>query len=806
MQRSSALAAARRPLDRLARPILNVALALGLAFPWAPAAAQSSTASTQIQQQRDILLGLSRELDRAAFEVNALAFELAFEDAETITEHVRSTVRTEVYAGILRGAQGTLVSGAGNALDKSILLAGLLLDAGYEVRIATGALQEAAAMTLVLDMFEERTAAGTQTASAADLERVSQVTGASIAELEATTAAWNSLSPTETEHHRDAESAQGTILAALAAAGLELGADLTAELLAEASDYAWVEYRLGASDEWAAAHPAWPPGSEPPTVTAEHHFDGEMPAELTHQLRIENVVERKRGDEFTTDALMTPWQRPVANMFGITLTVGNTVLGEGADASLTELGTSLADVAFFAPLVNGALAPGAQAFDTMGNLVPPDVAASAMAGVFQTNAENLNQAIGVLGALGSDEPGDAEPFALTAQWIDFVLIAPGGEETRHRRMVFDRRTPEARVQGSTELLDQSVLLEGILTSQSVTVVGGALSDAYLASRFAEQSLDQLDALERAMQLDLATATPDDMVAAYEGVSGGDHLALLSAFDLVGATTGAVAYRAEPTIVSLHSSLTPGPEPRFDTGVDVIHNARRFLALDGGRVRSDAERAVLAGAWETAVERAYMQRFSPNVQGAYAAFAGSGGAVVVSPDLLNELPSAVPPAAAPAMQRDLEAGYAVVLPAGDLAPGVGPGWWRVDLATGETLGMGASGRGTAVVEYKIGLEISAIFAGALAVPGAAMCLATTSNEALALCLCDLIVTTGVAFGLGALIGLAAASGGAAVAAFLVMDVGVGTVTAIPGLLPGPCSTIAARVSPWPQDETAACVAA
>src|SRR5690606_24259172 len=146
--------------------------------------------------------------------------------------------------------------------------------------------------------------------------------------------------------------------------------------------------------------------------------------------------------------------RPVANLLGFPMVVGNTALDAGGAADLGAMGVEMAESAFYAPVLNGALAPGAMAFDLDGNLVPPDVAMSSMAGVFQTTSQRLGDAIGALGAMGTDDPVE-EAFALTAQWVDFVLVAPGGEETRHRRTVFDRRSPEARAAGTAQLLDES---------------------------------------------------------------------------------------------------------------------------------------------------------------------------------------------------------------------------------------------------------------------------------------------------------------------------------------------------------------
>lgn len=66
-------------------------------------------------------------------------------DAEALFDWVRGLVRLEPYAGILRGPQGALESGAGNAAEIAGLLASLCRLAGWEVRIIKGTLSEEAA-------------------------------------------------------------------------------------------------------------------------------------------------------------------------------------------------------------------------------------------------------------------------------------------------------------------------------------------------------------------------------------------------------------------------------------------------------------------------------------------------------------------------------------------------------------------------------------------------------------------------------------------------------------------------------------
>src|SRR5688572_3380542 len=68
---------------------------------------------------------LSSPAAAATGSVVDLAFELEF-GQERIFRFVAEQIRYQPYAGLLRGAEGTLMARAGNAADQAVLLAALL--------------------------------------------------------------------------------------------------------------------------------------------------------------------------------------------------------------------------------------------------------------------------------------------------------------------------------------------------------------------------------------------------------------------------------------------------------------------------------------------------------------------------------------------------------------------------------------------------------------------------------------------------------------------------------------------------------
>jgi hypothetical protein len=68
------------------------------------------------------LTQLQDSLDHTQFELSGLAQEVKNRTAIEIVDMVKSRVSTQIYGGVLRGAEGTLSSGSGNAWDQALLL------------------------------------------------------------------------------------------------------------------------------------------------------------------------------------------------------------------------------------------------------------------------------------------------------------------------------------------------------------------------------------------------------------------------------------------------------------------------------------------------------------------------------------------------------------------------------------------------------------------------------------------------------------------------------------------------------------
>lgn len=737
---------------------LLVALVLpGLARAQAqPAETPPATYDEAIEQLDRLFAQIERlrgQLDRTQFDLAALSAALG-PDAAAIDAFVREEIAFEQYPGLLRGARGTLLGRAGNALDQAVLLGTLLINAGYEARVVRGTLGPEQARTLLAQMARPRPPAppvGDLDRIRAALLEVGRAVGVPEDQIARQFHGLLDAPPLEsTDLYRAAQADTRMILDELAAAGVTLG-DPTAEaaLVEEARDYYWIEYRrAGSGDGWTAAHPAFKDAAAPPAAPAAVAIfaPAAVPSDLRHRFRFAVVLERSVGGAIETHAVMDPWETPTSDLVGVPLTYGNLPDNVRDAADVFDVAATVSGAKVFVPTFGAELAPGAMAFDLDGNLYA--YAGSAVCpGCFELVPAATGALTDLGGAVGDipsclgpcpATPESSPATALTALWIEYTLVAPGGAETTRRRTVVDRMGAENRLAGRVALADGDdprAVNAALLTHHAFLLAVGEYGPAYVL----DQGLDRFLKHRRALELLIAgwygpgaPASHDDALAALAeiGPSWADHLLLYGVFDAgTSATPGIVAYRSAPSLVVLRAGVAPGEAncaPWVETkSVDVVTNTRRAVETTGEKAAPAAAHLVWGGVWETHAEGLALptvpgeERFSTMVALERAAASGIPTRVVTSEAGLGQLQLSAE--AVLRAREDLERGYVLLIPtsmsAGDPAM---TGWWRVHPRTGETLGITSDGRGAALVlsdETSTVLEIAASLSTAVIIFGA-----------------------------------------------------------------------------------------
>lgn len=757
----------RTPLPALLRAAVAVLavwfVASGAIADEPPPSAQASEAIARYDAILDAVGDLRGAIDRTAFDLDALAFEFAFLDVDEIVAWAVDEIAFEPYAGLLRGPEGTLMARAGNALDQAVLVARLLNDAGFEARVALGALSDDDADALLQRAQAPRPplpAIGDRARMEDAVERLAGLLGMPsetlMRELDA------SFDPTPVSDAAllaELDARVGELETALDAAGLALGTGAAERLRQEARAYAWVEARVGASQPWTAYHPTGLAPSD--AIEASEVLEGTVPEALQHRVRIEAWIESKEDDRLSRTAVMAPWENPSAAFVGQVLDYANAPNGfEVGPIGTFDLDAVLQQTNFFVPYFRGRVAPGALFFDLDGRALPPMIAGDQAAAVIQATGRAAEQGLGALRGIGvggaqeTEDPDDI--FALVGHGFDVTLIAPGGEETTHRRWVLDRIGAENRANGVVAVDDGGIDAGRALMQQHrIVLTTGAVPQGYLL----DLALADLEARRDLLAFTLEQAfAPDPAAVLGPGAVGpeiaADQMLLFDVFDRpLGAAAAAgqgEAFRSAPSVVALTRALHDDDTLAYR--VDIVTNERRTLGAGSAAVALDPRASLRRGVWETIAEREALR--DEDAARVIAAADAAGPYVALRPgDTLDAAALGLDQEALRNLEADLARGAWVLLPR--QAP-EHLAWWRVDPLTGTTLGVTADGRGQSMTEYTIQLYDMG-FTVMFAVKGLMECEQVASGPARACCLLKAHLNNVTGLGLGGMVGGAFGAG-------------------------------------------------
>ena len=349
-----------------------------------PAAFSESLAeqAAAIPPERDDLLARTAQLGAGI----PPAFALAHDE-----------IRAESYPGALLGAAGAYRNRAGNSIDRSLLLAQLLVAKGITVRFASCRLDPASAETLAGAMFAPApapppTAAATTGAATAD------PSDSIFARIVA-------------RGNRDFAAVKAALGGSTSFAGMSHG-----DLVSELSNHTWVQASSDGGNTWTDLD-----ASFPDAVPGKHYCD---PASTTATLG--------------TDQDQT-----------VTIRVGAETLSAGALSNAVLLEQSYPAQSLMDQQIYILQAPesGSLLGQSGGSSYAPSVVVggNTVAGKaipFTDGAGGGGNAIGGLaGGLAGGGPvatGAGSGPYLVAEWLEFTVTQPGGTTDTTRRYLFDR--------------------------------------------------------------------------------------------------------------------------------------------------------------------------------------------------------------------------------------------------------------------------------------------------------------------------------------------------------------------------------
>lgn len=365
-------------------------------------------------------------------------------DPAAILAWVAGSIAADGYAGVMRGAAGTLAAGSGNAADRALLVAALVraADPAAEVRFAECRLPDSETAALAKSVVAARPArqelllevAGRFAPEMADPEarRVAEGLGA----------IW-----------RDAvasvERQSDELAAALADEAGAIGAAMPREALLDAlSRHVWVQAMSAGA--WTDLDPTVP-GAAPGLTRCNAETTVDMLADdAYHRLNVQVVLEERAGDTLATRPILDASVRTADLASGTLSFMFAESVGRGSH--VPERPEPEAGYLAYTPL----LVAGGEEHIGESFALPAPLSTPA--------DESMGDVIGgamfdVFGEPPPEEPPAERPEGnVTAAWLKLTLSAPDGTVESATGMLFDRvgfaRRTAGTVAGPLEVLPE----------------------------------------------------------------------------------------------------------------------------------------------------------------------------------------------------------------------------------------------------------------------------------------------------------------------------------------------------------------
>jgi len=583
-------------------------------------------------------------------------------DPVAVRDYVAKSIRYEHYDGVLRGATGTMVSGAGSACDQAVLMHALLTAGGRRARIRVAAADRDLDATLAARALGSRPHVSKEIA-------------------ESLSAAYLSQSATEFRN----------IVAAVPGLGEALKSP-TADRPVVRS-YCWTE--TDSDGQIVALDSVL---GRPPTGPSEAYDT--VPDALRFRLTLRMVLGVTGGQEH----LLHEQSFPVDELQFEPITI-SVVPGENLVARLsaaTDPWRALEETKVFYPVI--AFRDDRQA--TKGFTLAGDVVG--LNGTPLQGVESLGRGIGDIlagrgigGAAPRREANVDRLSKLDSLRLECTVAMPDGRVETYTRYLFHAplvRSGERPAAGVLRILQERQLL----------VPTSPLSQDLVLSRVVEFYRRNRSVIE-ALSLGATTQIPPSI---YRYPM---HLLTLAAAQdqaavLLGEQHRGVLFRGRPGLLFFKETFDVyDGEPTEVVGIDIMTTG--FEALPAAS--SKALRALM-GIHSTVLETGWLAKSGGQSTITLLKRAARQGIEVVavsSADDVSLRKIALPAGDRSAVMQDIRSGHAILTVARPVKTGFGPnfGWWRIDTRTGEILGM-LSGLEGGTQEYKL---LKNIAAGAVA---------------------------------------------------------------------------------------------
>jgi len=653
-------------------------------------AAQAAESARYLQEKFfPYLEDLRRQIPSDRFEANSLARSLG-DDMKASFEWVRDRTALVPYQGCLKGAEGVLLERRGNSLDRSLLLGTLLEAQEKTIRLARAKLEEGDARRLLDERTDPEDGFGEDSFSlegGATIESIAEKHGLPVDETEEADSA-DPIAFAERLQRLSLETRERLEELLPRPLGQTGGAAPVAELEAF-QDHWWVQ--VEEEGRWIDLDTGLP-GHEPGDRLreAEATLAWGVPEEMEHRVILRLVGAYTGGGETKTETFLTqeiiPRKYPTAR-----LVIAHSPKGGGLDVqkmrdiSPEDTGQALLEAARGVKGWIPFLTVDEQTFAGKEIEVKRSGGTAGGGGGFG----------GLAGAFSKAFNQNKPDTYLSGEWLELEVRVPGSEPLVHRREIFDLLgSPDA----SPDDLKSAERSLSFLSRAEIHLATAYPDPAYVMALSIDQMIGQKQAL-------LGFLLGDSLgVERFVKLEQENHsisprlLSLAQMRHLLNPDQGETFIPSTNIFLEWERFDSRESEIRFQQILDVVDHSTGVRA-SGDRSAPSIRQA--QGVLDTFLEAAVLSNGvrPTNTALKFHETEGESWRVLTSPEDVASL-TGVPDRERRPVREALESGAWAVVPGAVEDQAGALTWWKVNPETGETLGMGARGEGSAGTEQAI----------------------------------------------------------------------------------------------------------
>jgi hypothetical protein len=648
----------------------------------------------------DLIVAEVNDLPRVEFDPSALVATIG-KDPQKLFEWVRNRTYWAPYRGLLRGSKGVMLDRIGSSLDRAVLLGDLLRRAGYTVRLANAQLPEVRAHELLgkvqaipaqrrMTVAPKEMPAERRRAMAALMPHLEQEIAKENAEAGRIRAEAEALVGSQSE----------MLLTAVREAASPSESEDSAAIAA-LRDHWWIERQEG--HRWVAMDVLLPDSEAGNAMTAASSTSDwkagdvfpSIPETSWHTVQLRVVVERYEAGATSEFTVLESLLRP-AEQLERPITLGHWPRPWPNDLPDPTNAKALREHAFAVKEWVPYIQAGEDLLVQSGFSIQGDLQTNPLEEGDVGKAGGLDVAGGIDMALGGFGTDEAVPAA-TAEWLDFEIHVPGSPPERLRRPVFDLLGPARRASKASDFVGAADLrklerFEALFGYTDILLQPCDFTDEFVVDLISAGIVANQAAMRELSQESDPAKVKEAASEILGQITSWGPLPSLVLWRSALAAQSADTFLDRPNVLSYRvgQAIVNADEPRFHALIDIASNitgARR------GADRSPFEIRLRQGVADTVAEMLALGselRMAENTASIFARLAseGSRGLLIAAHDqsAVEALPW--PDDEAARVAADVESGYITLVPRKALLLDEQQrvGWWRVNPATGETIGV------------------------------------------------------------------------------------------------------------------------